>query len=362
MRYPGTGARKSRVSSRSVYPHRAAVPADLWARMLKGAGERVDVVVYAGPFLSEQNARLLALLRERAEAGAKVRMLGDPECAAIAERGAEEGIGDAMAGKIRNVLVLYQPIADVPGIEVRLHATTLYNSVFRFDEDMLVNTHIYGVPAAHAPVLHLRKLSAGDLFDTYADSFERVWAVALGFWSALREVFPQASEARCWFHKTANVLTALPKSAHPGARKALAEIWNAEDKPHARAAVKAFEAAYGAKFPKATVKITDDVEELLAFYDYPADRWVHLRTTNPIESTFATVRHRTKITNGPGSGAAGLAMAFKLIESAQDRWRARIHRQESCLRLVIPRLFRIMEPRWTAPGTRTRQFSGGANH
>ena len=86
--------------------------------------------------------------------------------------------------------------------------------------------------------------------------------------------------------------------------------------------MKAFDAAYGAKFPKATAKITDDVEELLAFYDYPGEHWVHLRTTNPIESTFATVRHRTKVTRGPGSRAAGLAMAFKLIESAQHRWRA----------------------------------------
>jgi transposase-like protein len=145
---------------------------------------------------------------------------------------------------------------------------------------------------------------------------------ALGFWGALREVFPQAREQRCWFHKIANVLGALPKSAHPGAKKALAEIWNAEDKNHARAAVTAFEAAYGAKFPKAVAKITDDVEELLAFYDYPAEHWIHLRTTNPIESTFATVRHRTKVTRGPGSRAAGLAMAFKLIEAAQARWRA----------------------------------------
>ena len=145
---------------------------------------------------------------------------------------------------------------------------------------------------------------------------------ALGFWGALREVFPQTAEQRCWFHKSANVLAALPKSAHPGAKKALAEIWGAEDKQHARAAVKAFEAAYAAKFPKAAAKITGDLDQLLAFYDYPAEHWVHLRTTNPIESTFATVRHRTKVTKGPGSRAAGLAMAFKLIESAQDRWRA----------------------------------------
>src|SRR6202050_1166159 len=144
---------------------------------------------------------------------------------------------------------------------------------------------------------------------------------ALGFWGALREVFPQTTEQRCWFHKTANVLAALPRSAHPGAKKALAEIWGAEDKDHARAAAKAFDAAYGAKFPKATAKITGDEDQLLAFYDCPAEHWVHLRTTNPIESTFATVRHQTKVTKGPGSRAAGLAMAFKLIQSAPDHWR-----------------------------------------
>jgi len=144
---------------------------------------------------------------------------------------------------------------------------------------------------------------------------------ALGFWKAVREVFPQARAQRCWFHKIANVLGALPKSAHPGAKKALAEIWNAEDKDHARAAVKAFATAYAAKFPKAAAKITDDQDELLAFYDYPAEHWIHLRTTNPIESTFATVRLRTKVTKGHGSKAAALAMAFKLVESAQRRWR-----------------------------------------
>ena len=122
--------------------------------------------------------------------------------------------------------------------------------------------------------------------------------------------------------RSANVLAALPKSAHPGAKKALAEIWNAEDKEHALDAVKAFEAAYGAKWPKAVAKITDDLDVLLAFYDYPAEHWIHLRTTNPIESTFATVRLRQRVTKGPGSRAAGIAMAFKLIESAQHRWRA----------------------------------------
>ena len=117
------------------------------------------------------------------------------------------------------------------------------------------------------------------------------------------------------------MLGALPKSAHPGAKKALAEIWNAEDKDHARAAVKAFAAAYGPSSPRPPPRSPSDEEELLAFYDYPAEHWIHLRTTNPIESTFSTVRLRTKVTKGHGSKAAALAMAFKLIESAQRRWR-----------------------------------------
>ena len=112
-----------------------------------------------------------------------------------------------------------------------------------------------------------------------------------GVLDGLREVFPEAREGRCWFHKTANVLAALPKSAHPGAKKALAEIWGAEDKPHALAGEGLHRGLRG-EFPKAAAKITDDREELLAFFDYPCEHWVHLRTTNPIESTFATVRHR----------------------------------------------------------------------
>src|SRR5207253_7833701 len=123
------------------------------------------------------------------------------------------------------------------------------------------------------------------------------------------------------WHKIGNGLNALPKSAQPGAKKALAEIWNAEDKDHAQAAANVFAADYGTKWPKAAAKITDDLDVLLAFYDYPAEHWIHLRTTNPIESTFATVRLRQRVTKGPGSRAAGVAMAFKLIESAQQRWR-----------------------------------------
>ena len=145
---------------------------------------------------------------------------------------------------------------------------------------------------------------------------------ALGFWAAVREVFPDTKEQRCWFHKIANVLNALPKSAQRGAKAALAEIWNAEDKDHAEQAARAFERDYGSKWPKATAKIIDDLDVLLEFYNYPAEHWIHLRTTNPIESTFATVRLRQRVTKGPGSRAAGVAMAFKLIESAQARWRA----------------------------------------
>ena len=144
---------------------------------------------------------------------------------------------------------------------------------------------------------------------------------ALGFWKAVRDVFPETTEQRCWWHKIGNVLAALPKSAHPAAKKALAEIYNAEDKTHSLAAAKTFAADFGVKWPKAAAKITHDLDVLLAFYDYPAEHWIHLRTTNPIESTFATVRLRQRVTKGPGSRAAGVAMAFKLIESAQTRWR-----------------------------------------
>jgi putative transposase len=145
---------------------------------------------------------------------------------------------------------------------------------------------------------------------------------ALGFWKAVREVFPATREQRCWWHKISNVLAALPKSAHPGALAAMREIYNAEDIDKAQVAIKAFEIDYGAKYPKAVAKIVDDADVLLEFYRYPAEHWVHLRTTNPIESTFATVRLRTKVTKGPGSRAAGVPMAYKLIEAAQERWRA----------------------------------------
>ncbi|WP_405848972.1 IS256 family transposase [Streptomyces sp. NBC_01518] len=145
---------------------------------------------------------------------------------------------------------------------------------------------------------------------------------AMGLWKALAEVFPAARHQRCWVHKARNVTNVLPKSAQSGATKAMREIYNAEDRAHAEKAIEAFAKMYGAKFPKAVAKMTDDADELLAFYDFPAEHWIHLRTTNPIESTFSTVKLRTKVTCGAGSPAAALAMVFKLVESAQARWRA----------------------------------------
>ncbi|WP_420710829.1 transposase [Streptomyces sp. MUSC 125] len=145
---------------------------------------------------------------------------------------------------------------------------------------------------------------------------------ALGLWKALAEVFPDTHEQRCWVHNTANVLDSMPKSAQPGAKKAIQDICNAEDRDHAEAAITTFAQLYGAKFPKAVKKITDDQDQLPAFYNFPAGHWIHLRSTNPIESTFSTVRLRTEVTRGAGSRTAALAMVFKLVESAQQRWRA----------------------------------------
>jgi transposase-like protein len=145
---------------------------------------------------------------------------------------------------------------------------------------------------------------------------------ALGFWGALGEVFPDTVHQRCWVHKMANVMNALPKSAQPAARAALREVRDAEDRLHAEQALERFVQDYEAKWPKAVDKVTKDREALLAFFAFPAEHWIHLKTTNPIESAFATVRLRTQVTKGPGSRAAGLAMAYKLIESAQTRWHA----------------------------------------
>jgi putative transposase len=145
---------------------------------------------------------------------------------------------------------------------------------------------------------------------------------ALGFWKALRKIYPATREQRCTVHKTANVLDKLPKRLQVTAKAKLHDIWMAPTREEAIKAFDLFLATYGAKYPLACECLAKDREELLAFYDFPAEHWGHLRTTNPIESTFATIRLRTKRTKGHGSGKAALAMVFKLAEAASKRWRA----------------------------------------
>jgi transposase-like protein len=144
---------------------------------------------------------------------------------------------------------------------------------------------------------------------------------ALGFWAALREVFGTTNEQRCWFHKTGNVLNALPKSLQPKAKGHLHDIWQAETKAEAEEAFDFFVETYGVKYDKAVAKLVKDRDVLLSFYAYPAEHWKHIRTSNPIESMFATVRHRTGKTKGCLSRKTGLAMAFRLMISAQAKWR-----------------------------------------
>jgi len=144
---------------------------------------------------------------------------------------------------------------------------------------------------------------------------------ALGFWAALDEVYPETRHQRCWVHKTANVLNYLPKRAQAKAKKALQEIWMAEDRASAHTAFEHFVQSYQAKYPKAVACLERDREALLSFYDFPAEHWVHIRTTNPIESTFATIRHRTDRAKGCVSRNTMLAMIYKLGMSAEKRWR-----------------------------------------
>jgi putative transposase len=144
---------------------------------------------------------------------------------------------------------------------------------------------------------------------------------ALGAWAALRDVFPEAGEQRCWVHKTANVLDCLPKRLHSKAKEKLHEIVEAPTRADARKALEVFREEYGAKYPKALANLDKDWKPLTAFYEFPAEHWRHLRTTNPIESSFATAKLRTRVTKGAGSKTAALAMAYKLLITAQERWR-----------------------------------------
>ncbi len=144
---------------------------------------------------------------------------------------------------------------------------------------------------------------------------------ALGFWKAVQQVWPTTREQRCWVHKTANVLDKLPKGVQPKAKEKLHKVWMAESRAAANRAFDLFVSTYQAKYPKATECLSKDRQQLLAFYDFPAEHWIHIRTTNPIESTFATVRLRHRKTKGSGSRVACLSMVFKLMQSAEKKWR-----------------------------------------
>ena len=144
---------------------------------------------------------------------------------------------------------------------------------------------------------------------------------ALGFWAAIRKVWPTTREQRCWVHKTGNVLNNMPKSIHPKSKAMLHEVWQAETKADAEKALKLFITTFEAKYPKAAECLVKDRDVLLAFYDFPAEHWIHLRTTNPIESTFATVRLRHRRTKGSGSRTACLTRVVKLVRAAEKRWR-----------------------------------------
>ena len=171
--------RKAEITESEVvklYPHRNSIPADLWDHLITNATQHVEVLVHAGIFLVERPTFVRDLANKAAN-GARIRLLfGDPASREVAKRSDEEQLGKGTLGsRIRNALAFYRPLVDVDGVELRFHKTTLYNSIFRFDDEMIINTHVYGFQGAHAPALHLRRLAAGDLFETYSESFEHVW-------------------------------------------------------------------------------------------------------------------------------------------------------------------------------------------
>ncbi|WP_054813391.1 helix-turn-helix domain-containing protein [Nocardia arizonensis] len=163
----------------TVYPHRSAIPSDIWRRLLTATNQRLDVLVLAGLFLAEE-PEFARTIRRKTRDGLKVRLLfGRPTAAEANKRSAEERLAHGtVPARISNALALVEPLADLDGVELRYHDTTLYNSIFRFDDEMIVNNHVYGAPGAHAPALHLRRLPEGELFETYMTSFEHVWSEA----------------------------------------------------------------------------------------------------------------------------------------------------------------------------------------
>jgi hypothetical protein len=174
--------RKAEIAQSEVvefFPHRNSVPSELWDRLLDNTTEHIEVLCLAALFLVERPT-FAKQIKRKAQDGAVVRMLfGDPAAEEATRRSEEEQLHpETVSARIRNALAFVRPLNGVKGVDIRLHTTTLYNSVFRFDDEMIVNTHVYGFPGAHAPALHLRRLSAGDLFETYSESFETVWSAA----------------------------------------------------------------------------------------------------------------------------------------------------------------------------------------
>lgn len=160
----------------NIYPARWTVPSDLWRTFFDNAEREIGILAYSGLFIPEDTG-ILRILRRKASDGVRIRILiGDPDSEEVRQRGIDEGIDMDMGARCRNAIVLYQPLRDVDGIEFRLHSTILYNSIYRADDQVLVNTHIYATPASNAPVLHLRHVAGGDMVGTYVESFDRVWA------------------------------------------------------------------------------------------------------------------------------------------------------------------------------------------
>jgi len=172
-------ATNSRAEVRAIYPTRGNVPPDVWRRLIESATHQVDVLVYAGLFLVDTHPELPRVLAERASEGLQGRLAyGDPDSAIVAARGEEEGINENLSARIRLTLTYMRPVVGVPGIEVRKHQSILYDSIYRFDDEMLVNTHVYGSPASQNPVLHLERVPGGHMFDHYATAFDRIWEAA----------------------------------------------------------------------------------------------------------------------------------------------------------------------------------------
>lgn len=162
----------------ALYPHRAASPTELWLRLLSEATSEIALLGHAILFIPEQNPSSIEIMRRKARSGVRIRiLLGDPDSPEAALRGEEEGVDEAVPARIRMALAYYEPLLREPNVEFRLHRTTLYNSIFVYDGDVLVTPHVFGVPGYMAPMLHLRRDPERDMFAMYLDSFERVWAL-----------------------------------------------------------------------------------------------------------------------------------------------------------------------------------------